>query len=114
MHQVEEKKREFLSSWKEELQDEYPWFSALLVGVKEEEFEERRDLLQEVGIYHAFCVSGLHLALLGGIIWFFLNRITFIKRFSWIGLFFTFWYLLFVAFLLFFRAWLFSLGLWGK
>ncbi len=42
MHQVEEKKGEFLSSWKEELQDEYPWFSALLVGVKEEEFEERR------------------------------------------------------------------------
>jgi len=117
MHQVEEKKGEFLSSWKEELQDEYPWFSALLVGVKEEEFEERRDLLQEVGIYHAFCVSGLHLALLGGIIWFFLNRITFIKRFSWIGaLFFTFWYLLFCSISpSSFRAWLFfSLGLWGK
>ncbi len=117
MHRVEEKKRGFLSSWKKELQGEYPWFSALLLGVKEQEFEEKRDLLQEVGIYHAFCVSGLHLALLGGIIWFFLNRITFIRRFSWIGtLFFTFWYLLFCSLSpSSLRAWFFlSLGLGGK
>ncbi len=117
MHWIEEKKGEFLSSWRKELGNVYPWFSALLMGVKEEEFEERGDLLQEVGIYHAFCVSGLNLALLGGIILFFLNRITFIKRFSWIGaLFFTFWYLLFCSLSpSSFRAWLFfSLGLWGK
>jgi len=117
MHRVEEKKREFLSSWRKELGNEYPWFSAILLGEKEKEFEEKRDLLQEVGIYHAFCVSGLNLALLGGIIWFLLNRIAFIKRFSWIGaVVFTFWYLLFCSLSpSSFRAWLFfSLALWGK
>jgi predicted membrane metal-binding protein len=61
MHGVEEKKREFLSSWKEDLGSAYPWFSAVFLGEKEKEFEEKRDLLQEVGIYHAFCVSGLPL-----------------------------------------------------
>jgi competence protein ComEC len=71
-----EQKRKALSNhWRIKLGIEYPYFAAMLWGEKNDLFQDNTVLLQETGIYHTFCISGLHLTILGGILFFVLQKI---------------------------------------
>lgn len=111
------KQRElFLARWEEELQDTLPLFGALLFGIKEEEFVKEVALFRETGVYHLFCVSGFHIALLGTFLWSVFRRLL-PRRFVVFGVLpLTFLYLAFCGFAASsLRAWLMaSLLLLGR
>lgn len=97
----------FLESWEEELQDAFPFFGALFLGVREERFKEEITLLQETGIYHLFCVSGFHMALLGTLLWSLFRRFLPRRLIVFCVLPFTFLYLAFCGFVVSsLRAWI--------
>ncbi|MCX7730022.1 MAG: ComEC/Rec2 family competence protein [Candidatus Caldatribacterium sp.] len=106
----------FLARWTRELQDVSPLFGALLFGVKGKEFAREIALFQETGVYHLFCVSGFHMALLGTLLWSVCRR--FLPRRLLIFFVFpvTFLYLAFCGFTVpSLRAWLMaSLLLLGR
>lgn len=97
----------FLESWKEELQDAFPFFGALFLGVKEGDFTKEVTLLQETGVYHLFCVSGFHMALLGTLLWSLFRRLLPRRLVVFCVLPFTFLYLAFCGFVASsLRAWI--------
>lgn len=105
---VWEKRRAFLERFAVELGEMYaPLFSAVFLGLKEGNFPERARVFQEMGVYHLFCVSGFHMALLGGTIWLALRRFLPRRVMPWVTLPFTFLYLAFCSFVpSAFRAWI--------
>lgn len=104
---VWERRTAFLEQWKQELQEVYPLFSALFLGARDEGFVEEASVFQEVGVYHLFCVSGFHMALLGSMFWLLLQRVL-PRRMALFGVLpFTFLYLAFCGFVASaVRAWL--------
>ncbi|MGQ9472816.1 MAG: ComEC/Rec2 family competence protein [Candidatus Caldatribacteriaceae bacterium] len=96
---VWEKRKAFLEHFVGELGETYaPLFSAVFLGFKGEDFLEKARVFQEMGVYHLFCVSGFHMALLGGILWLALRRLLPQRVMSWVTLPFTFFYLAFCSF----------------
>ncbi|MBC7216867.1 MAG: ComEC/Rec2 family competence protein [Candidatus Caldatribacterium sp.] len=88
----------FLERFREELQETFPLFGALFLGLREEDFEKNVTLFQETGVYHLFCVSGFHMALLGTLVWSLLRHL-FPRRLAiFFILPFTFLYLVFCGF----------------
>ncbi|MCD6155575.1 MAG: ComEC/Rec2 family competence protein, partial [Candidatus Atribacteria bacterium] len=61
-------KEKFSKKWDVHLKETFPLFFSLLTGQKTKEFYQQSSIFQEVGVFHLFCVSGLHLGLIGGII----------------------------------------------
>ncbi len=61
-------KEKLFKKWGDHLKETSPLFFSLLTGQKTKEFYEQSSIFQEVGVFHLFCVSGLHLGLVGGII----------------------------------------------
>jgi len=114
---IERMRRELSNHWKDKLGEEYPYFAAMLWGEKGNRFQESMDLLQETGVYHTFCISGLHLTIIGGIILSILQRIRCPKSITVsISISFCLFYLLFCSIApSAFRAFLmFALYLLGK
>ncbi len=95
---VAAKRTLFLNRWREELGETFPLFEALLLGVKGEELREEIALFQETGIYHLFCVSGFHMALLGTLLWSVFRRFLPRRLVIFFILPFTFLYLAFCGF----------------
>jgi competence protein ComEC len=96
---VWEKRRVFLERFAGELGETYaPLFSAVFLGLKEGDFPEKARVFQEMGVYHLFCVSGFHMALLGGILWLALRRLLPQRVMLWVTFPFTFFYLAFCGF----------------
>ena len=74
MAAMDRARKAFAVHFQDDLGEVYPFFAAMLWGEKDDRFRENIDLLQETGIYHTFCISGLHLSSLGGIVFLFLQR----------------------------------------
>ncbi|MDK2897388.1 MAG: competence protein ComEC [Candidatus Atribacteria bacterium] len=88
-----------LENWREKLPKTYPLFSALLTGQREEGFYHYSEELERAGVFHLFCVSGLHLGILGGAALFLLGRLFFLRKISfWLVAGLTFLYLVFCSF----------------
>ena len=68
MKSMENLKEKLFKKWGTHLKETSPLFLSLLTGQKTKEFYEQSSIFQEVGVFHLFCVSGLHLGLVGGII----------------------------------------------
>jgi len=114
MNQWREK---YFDAWRAELGTTYPLFSALLWGERGEEFYRETEWLRRTGVYHAFCVSGLHMGLFGALALIFLRACFPTSRYGYIlAVGFAFGYLLFCGVVpSAFRAWLMlSLYLVGK
>jgi len=95
---VHEKRGIFLDRWQHLLLETSPLFNALLFGVRGEEFLQTFPLLQEIGVYHLFCVSGFHMALLGTMLFSVFQRLL-PRRMVLFGVLpFTFLYLAFCGF----------------
>ena len=95
---LEQKRKALTQQWRKTLGEEYPYFTAMLWGEKDENFQQSTILLQETGIYHTFCVSCLHLTILGGILLFLLQKIRCPKPLAvGISIFFCLLYLLFCS-----------------
>ena len=95
---LEQKRKALSQRWKNTLGEEYPYFAAMLWGEKNENFQDSTLLLQETGIYHTFCISGLHITIFGGILLFLLQKIHCPKPFAvGISIFFCLFYLLFCS-----------------
>ena len=94
-----ERTRNALSNrWRMKLGEEYPYFAAMLWGEKNDLFQDSTALLQETGIYHTFCISGLHLTILGGILLFILQKIHLPKSLAVsLSIFFCLLYLFFCS-----------------
>jgi competence protein ComEC len=94
-----ERTRNALSNrWRMKLGEEYPYFAAMLWGEKNDLFQDSTTLLQETGIYHTFCISGLHLTILGGILLFILQKIHLPKSLAVsLSIFFCLLYLFFCS-----------------
>lgn len=96
LRKVREVEEKFLSLLQQEMGKEASLFAALLLGKKDPQFKEEKEVLNRMGIYHLFCVSGFHLTLLGGMMLWFFRRLFVSKIFSFpIILSFLFGYLLF-------------------
>ncbi len=110
---VHEKREAFLATWEDELREHSFLLRALLFGDKNDQFRRESTLFERMGVYHLFCVSGFHLALLGGMLFTIIERFFFLKRFAWlILLLFSFGYLLFCGLVpSAVRAWI-MLGVW--
>jgi ComEC/Rec2-related protein len=95
---VHEKRGIFLDRWRHLLLETSPLFNALLFGVRDEEFLQTFPLLREIGVYHLFCVSGFHMALLGTLLFSMFQRLLPRRMILFGVLPFTFLYLAFCGF----------------
>jgi len=75
LYGINQMRNHYASQWQARLGDDYSFFAAMLWGEKDQNFQESIDLLQETGIYHTFCISGLHLSILGGTLFLLLRRV---------------------------------------
>ncbi|HSV31450.1 MAG TPA: DNA internalization-related competence protein ComEC/Rec2 [Atribacteraceae bacterium] len=107
----------FFAGWEKDLGETYPLFAALVWGERGEAFDRYFEVLRKSGIYHAFSVSGLHMALFGGLVLLIFQGYAPVKKISWVSaIVFSFVYLIFCGFVpSAFRAWLmFALFLIGR
>lgn len=109
-------REKFLARWRGELGETFPLFGALFFGVKDEEFQKDVLHFQETGVYHLFCVSGFHIALLGTLLFSVFRRFLPRRLIVFVVLPFTFLYLAFCGFVASAsRAWIMaSLLLFGR
>ncbi|WP_369017376.1 DNA internalization-related competence protein ComEC/Rec2 [Thermatribacter velox] len=68
MGAVEKLREKLFKKWDAYLKETFPLFLSLLTGQKTREFYGQSNVFQEVGVFHLFCVSGLHLGLVGGLV----------------------------------------------
>ncbi len=112
-----ERREQYFDSWQGELGSMYSLFTALLWGERGDDFYREADWLRRTGVYHAFCVSGMHMGLFGVLVLFLLRLCFPASRYGYIlAVVFAFGYLLFCGMVpSAFRAWLMlSFYLMGK